>query len=121
MGSGAHGGGSHGEPERLRQVRLPADTLQRFVALAALNTAKKKETLGMLYGRQNSVGGFDITTLLIPKQTSTENTCNMTNEELLVEFQSGRNVISLGWVRSFSLFALFLTMLYAIDRGRERG
>jgi STAM-binding protein len=84
---------------RLRQVCLPAETLQRFVALAALNTAKKKETLGMLYGRSNAAGGFDITTLLIPKQTSTENTCTMTSEELIVEFQQSRNVVGLGWVR----------------------
>lgn len=87
---------------RLRQVCLPADTLQRFVALAALNTAKKKETLGMLYGKLNLAGAFDITTLLIPKQTSTENTCTMTNEELIVEFQQSRNVVGLGWVRSRS-------------------
>jgi STAM-binding protein len=87
---------------RLRQVCLPAGTLQRFVALAALNTAKKKETLGMLYGKPNLIGGFNVTTLLIPKQTSTENTCTMTNEELIVEFQQSRNVVGLGWVRSQS-------------------
>lgn len=90
-------------PPKLRQVRLPTDTLPRFVALAALNTAKKKETLGMLYGKVNNVGGFDITTLLIPKQTSTENSCSMTHEELLVEYAERRtDTVPLGWVRSRS-------------------
>lgn len=85
-------------PPKPRTVRLPADTIQRFVSLASINTAKKKETLGMLYGRLNRAGMYDITTLLVPKQTSTEHTCVMTHEELVADFVQIRDVIQLGWV-----------------------
>lgn len=94
-------GSSSAAPQKLKPIRLPADTTQRFVSLASINTAKKKETLGMLYGKLNGHGGYDIITLLVPKQTSTEHTCVMTHEELVAEFAEVRGVIQLGWVRIF--------------------
>lgn len=110
-------------PPKLRTVKLPSDTLQRFVALAALNTAKKKETLGVLYGRANSAGGYDINSLVIPRQSSTENTCVMEQEEMLVEFSESRvGSVCLGWVSEsqsdlpvFGPTALMLTSNFAAD------
>src|SRR5258708_15606292 len=84
-------------PGQLRKLALPMSTLPRFLSIAALNTSQKRETCGLLLGR-SSRAGFEISTLLIPKQTSTENTCSMTNEELVAEVQEKRSLITLGWV-----------------------
>jgi STAM-binding protein len=82
---------------RLRQVMLPVSTLPRFLSIAAVNTAQKRETCGLLLGKH--VGNsFRISTLLIPKQTATENSCSMTHEELVAQFQLTRDLITLGWV-----------------------
>ncbi|KAF8323946.1 JAB1/MPN domain-containing protein [Clavulina sp. PMI_390] len=104
--------GPYPRPPKLRQIRLPADTLQRFVALAALNTAKKKETLAMLYGKANTIGGFDITTLVLPPQTGQEDSCQMTNEELIVDYTKSRNdSIMLGWIHTHPTQSCFMSSM----------
>ncbi|KAI1318611.1 hypothetical protein EDD11_006112 [Mortierella claussenii] len=39
-----------------------------------------------------------VTTLIIPKQTATSDTCSTTNEDELFEFQSERDLMTLGWI-----------------------
>lgn len=85
-------------PGQLRKVALPTSTFSRFLSIAALNTSQKRETCGLLLGRP-SRAGFEISTLLVPKQTATESTCSMTNEELVAEVQEKRGLMTLGWVR----------------------
>ena len=41
---------------------------------------------------------FCITHLLIPKQTSTSDSCTTLSEEELFEFQDSHNLITLGWI-----------------------
>jgi STAM-binding protein len=41
---------------------------------------------------------FVVTTLLIPKQHSTSDTCTMDEEELVLQFTEERSLITLGWV-----------------------
>ena len=41
---------------------------------------------------------FCITHLLIPKQTSTSDSCTTLSEEELFEFQDCHNLITLGWI-----------------------
>lgn len=41
-----------------------------------------------------------VTTLLIPKQHSTSDTCTMDEEELVMSFTEERSLITLGWVRT---------------------
>jgi STAM-binding protein len=95
-------GHSRSEPSmtpRLRQLMLPMSTLPRFLSVAAVNTAQKRETCGLLLGKPIG-NSFRISTLLIPKQTATENTSTMTHEELVVQVQLTRDLITLGWVSS---------------------
>mgnify|MGYP002142455825 CR=1 FL=1 len=84
-----------GQP--LRCVRVPGCIVQQFLQLAGPNTRSNLETCGVLAGRlQHDV--FTITTLIVPKQTATSDTCAMSNEEEIVDTQDRLDVLSLGWI-----------------------
>lgn len=81
----------------LKTVSLPRECLPRFLSIASLNTARNRETCGLLLGKDRG-HKFTVTTLLIPKQHSTSDTCTMDEEELVMEFTEERSLITLGWV-----------------------
>jgi STAM-binding protein len=55
----------------------------------------------LLLGKDKG-GRFIVTTLLVPKQHSTSDTCTMDEEELVMQFTEERSLITLGWVRRHS-------------------
>ncbi|KAG6875494.1 hypothetical protein C0992_003586 [Termitomyces sp. T32_za158] len=83
--------------EGLRQVNVPRECLSRFITIAMANTSKNLETCGLLLGRDRG-HKFAVTTLLIPKQHATSDTCTMDEEELVLQFTEERALITLGWV-----------------------
>jgi hypothetical protein len=83
--------------QALRLVRVPVCIIDRFLQLASQNTRNNLETCGVLAGKlQHDI--FTITTLIIPKQSATSDTCAMSNEEEIVETQDALDVLSLGWI-----------------------
>jgi STAM-binding protein len=86
-------------PLGLRPIDMPAELLDRFLGVARLNTLRKIETCGLLLGKPRGAG-FTISTLLIPEQRGTPDTCLRESEELVVEFSTGRDMLTLGWVRT---------------------
>lgn len=84
-------------PRELKTVYLPRESLPRFLNVAAVNTARNRETCGLLLGKDKK-SRFVVTTLLIPKQHSTSDTCTMDEEELVMSFTEERSLITLGWV-----------------------
>ena len=88
-------------PRDLKTVYLPRESLPRFLNVAAVNTARNRETCGLLLGKDKK-SRFVVTTLLIPKQHSTSDTCTMDEEELVMSFTEERSLITLGWVRILS-------------------
>ena len=60
----------------------------------------EKESIG---GGKKRRCDYVVTTLLIPKQRGTSDTCTMDGEELVLEFVDQRSLITLGWVGSFFL------------------
>jgi len=82
----------------LKSVSFPRECLNRFTSIASINTARNRETCGLLLGKDKG-RRFVVTTLLIPKQHSTSDTCTMDEEELVMQFTEERSLISLGWVR----------------------
>ena len=68
----------------------------------------------MLLGKERG-GRYIVSTLLIPKQHSTSDTCTMDEEELVMQFTEERKLITLGWVSSFDFDfpapAIDLTMI----------
>ncbi|RZC84618.1 hypothetical protein C5167_047400, partial [Papaver somniferum] len=75
----------------------PANMMEGFLRLAQENTKKNLETCGVLAGKmENKV--FHITTLIIPKQEATSDSCSAMNEEELFEFQDKLSIFPLGWI-----------------------
>lgn len=91
-------GGSDPVVRELKSVSFPRDCLSRFTSIASINTARNRETCGLLLGKDNG-GRFVVTTLLIPRQHSTSDTCAMDEEELVLQFTEERSLFTLGWVR----------------------
>lgn len=88
----------------LKNVSVPRDCLPKFLSIAALNTSRNRETCGLLLGKDKG-HKFTVTTLLIPKQHSTSDTCTMDEEELVMMFTEERSLITLGWVSSAIVYA----------------
>lgn len=88
------------EPPALKQVSLPREVLPRFLAIAKVNTENNRETCGLLLGKDKG-HKFVVTTLLVPRQHATSDTCSMEDEHLVLEFTEERSLITLGWVRRF--------------------
>lgn len=98
----------------LKNVSVPRDCLPKFLSIAALNTARNRETCGLLLGKDKG-NKFAVTTLLIPKQHSTSDTCTMDEEELVMQFTEERSLITLGWV-SVSIQLLGIYFQSALSR-----
>jgi len=52
---------------------------------------------------------FVVTTLLIPKQHSTSDTCTMDEEELVMSFTEERSLITLGWIHTHPTQSCFMS------------
>jgi hypothetical protein len=90
-------GGSRPVASKLRTVLFPRDCLNRFASVASINTARNRETCGLLLGKYKG-GRYVVTTLLIPKQHATGDTCAIDEEELVMQFAEERSLIIIGWV-----------------------
>ncbi|BGP19232.1 hypothetical protein JCM10213v2_007319 [Rhodosporidiobolus nylandii] len=93
----------------LRPLLLPSSLPQYFADVcAAENTKKGIETCGLLLGRL-AHNTLTITTLLVPKQTGTSDTCETTNEEEQFAFQDERGLLTLGWIHTHPSQSCFLS------------
>lgn len=90
-------GGSCTVASKLRTVIFPRDCSNQFASIASINTARNRETCGLLLGKYND-GRYVVTTLLIPKQHAMGDTCAIVEEELVMQFTEERSLIILGWV-----------------------
>ncbi|CAK5276633.1 unnamed protein product [Mycena citricolor] len=102
-----------GKP-RLKTCVLPKRTIDRFLAIATVNTSRNMETCGLLLGREivrESTGRarFVIETLLIPKQHATSDTCTMDEEEMVLMFTEERGLITLGWIHTHPTQSCFMS------------
>ncbi|KZV71236.1 hypothetical protein PENSPDRAFT_630656 [Peniophora sp. CONT] len=98
---------SRGIP-KLRQVDTPREVIDRFIAIAGINTRRNRETCGLLLGRDDG-HRFYVTTLLIPRQHSTSDTCTMDEEELVLEFTETRSLVTLGWIHTHPTQSCFMS------------
>ncbi|KAF5390077.1 hypothetical protein D9757_003757 [Collybiopsis confluens] len=92
----------------LRTVHLPRDCLNRFLTIAKVNTTRDRETCGLLLGKDVR-GKYLVTTLLIPKQHSTSDTCTMDEEELILQVTEERGLITLGWIHTHPSQSCFMS------------
>ncbi|TFY59986.1 hypothetical protein EVG20_g7586, partial [Dentipellis fragilis] len=92
----------------LKTVLFPRECLTRFVSIAAINTARNRETCGLLLGKDRG-SRFEVTVLLVPKQHSTSDTCTMDEEELVMQFTEERSLITLGWIHTHPTQSCFMS------------
>ncbi|KAG0247408.1 hypothetical protein BG011_001561 [Mortierella polycephala] len=98
----------HEYSQGLRTMIVPIRLLDRFLNIVRPNTIKKLETCGILAGVL-SRNKLTVTTLIIPKQTATTDTCSTTNEDELFEFQSQRDLMTLGWIHTHPTQTCFMS------------
>jgi STAM-binding protein len=85
-----------------QHLHVPVRIMDDFLRLARSNTERNLETCGVLAGSlKNRV--FHITTLIIPKQESTSDSCQTLNEEEIFEVQDRLSLFPLGWIHVSSL------------------
>lgn len=97
----------HG-PTTYQHLHVPVKMMEEFLRLALENTQKNLETCGVLAGSlKNRV--FHITTLIIPKQESTSDSCQTLNEEEIFEVQDGLSLFSLGWIHTHPSQTCFMS------------
>ncbi|CAO2826994.1 unnamed protein product [Amaranthus hypochondriacus] len=96
------------QPESPMELHISTSMMDTFLKLAKSNTKKDLETCGILAGSLKN-RKFYITTLIIPKQESTSNTCQATNEEEIFEVQDKRSLFSLGWIHTHPTQSCFMS------------
>ncbi|CAO3585088.1 unnamed protein product [Absidia cylindrospora] len=97
-----------GEP--LRRLIVPKSLQEKFLNIAQQNTNRNIETCGILAGTlKNNV--LQVTTLIIPKQNGTSDTCTTENEEELFEYQDTHDLLTFGWIHTHPSQSCFLSSL----------
>lgn len=81
----------------LRNIMLPKCLISEFGKTVEVNTSKGIETCGVIAGKLHH-DQFTITTIIIPKQLGTKDTCTMTNEEEILTYQDKFDLITIGWI-----------------------
>ncbi|KAI4338542.1 hypothetical protein MLD38_023589 [Melastoma candidum] len=91
-----------------QHLHVPVNMMEDFLRLAQKNTAKNLETCGVLAGSlKNRV--FHITTLIIPKQEATSDSCQTLNEEEIFEVQDKLSLFPLGWIHTHPTQTCFMS------------
>jgi len=95
---------------KLRTVCLPGSLMSQFLDYVRDNTMKDIETCGILTGvlKDNQLV---ITTIVIPKQEATANTCVTHSEEDLFELQDKKGLLTLGWIHTHPTQTCFLSSI----------
>ncbi|KAL6252354.1 hypothetical protein RBB50_000072 [Rhinocladiella similis] len=96
----------NGEP--LRTVFLPPELRTTFLRIAYKNTRANLETCGFLAGTLIA-NAFFISRLIIPSQTSTSDTCEMTNESQLFDYVDKEDLMVLGWIHTHPTQTCFMS------------
>lgn len=91
-----------------QHLHVPVSMMEDFLILARANTVKNLETCGVLAGSlKNKV--FHITSLIIPKQESTSDSCSTINEEEIFEVQDRLSLFPLGWIHTHPTQTCFMS------------
>lgn len=96
----------NGQP--LKTVFVPASLRSAFLKLAEPNTSRNLETCGILSGQLKN-GAYFVTTLIVPAQASTSDTCHTTDEEGLFNYQDANDLFTLGWIHTHPSQTCFLS------------
>ncbi|KAG9449956.1 hypothetical protein H6P81_009921 [Aristolochia fimbriata] len=91
-------------------IHISARLMEDFLELARENTDKDLETCGVL-GANLRKGTFYVTSLIIPKQESTCNSCQTLNEEEIYGVQDEQNLFPVGWIHTHPSQTCFMSSI----------
>ncbi|KAK4804165.1 hypothetical protein SAY86_003982 [Trapa natans] len=92
------------------QLHISTKLMESFMKLAKINTDRNLETCGVLAGSlKNRM--FYVTSLIIPKQESTSDSCQTTNEEEIFEVQDKQSLFPLGWIHTHPTQSCFMSSI----------
>ncbi|KAL2653668.1 hypothetical protein R1flu_021796 [Riccia fluitans] len=94
----------------IKHLHISTKMMEEFLALSRLNTEKNLETCGVLAGFLKT-GIFNVTTLIIPKQEATSDSCQTLNEEEIFEAQDNRGLFQLGWIHTHPSQTCFMSSI----------
>uniref|UniRef100_A0A673TII7 STAM binding protein like 1 n=1 Tax=Suricata suricatta TaxID=37032 RepID=A0A673TII7_SURSU len=94
--------------EGLRCVVLSRDLCHKFLLLAESNTVRGVETCGILCGKLTH-NEFTITHVIVPKQSSGPDYCDVENVEELFSVQDQHGLLTLGWIHTHPTQTAFLS------------
>ncbi|KAJ8759005.1 hypothetical protein K2173_003243 [Erythroxylum novogranatense] len=94
----------------LQDVHISARLMEDFLELVRENTEKDLETCGVL-GAFLERGTYYVTTLIIPKQESTANSCNAMKEEEFFAIQNERSLFPVGWIHTHPSQRCFMSSI----------
>ncbi|XP_058091496.1 AMSH-like ubiquitin thioesterase 1 isoform X2 [Magnolia sinica] len=101
------------------QVHISTKMMDSFMRMAKSNTDRNLETCGVLAGSLKN-RKFFVTALIIPKQESTSDSCQTTNEEEIFEVQDKQSLFPLGWIHIMLPEAIAIVMA-PTDSSRKHG
>ncbi|KAL4202490.1 hypothetical protein AMTRI_Chr02g263890 [Amborella trichopoda] len=96
------------DPKRYMHLHISVNIMEEFLRLARSNTQKNLETCGVLAGSLKN-RTFYVTALIIPKQESTSDTCQTSNEEEIYDVQDKQSLFSLGWIHTHPTQSCFMS------------
>lgn len=92
----------------LRTIFLPSTLRNTFLRIAYKNTQANLETCGFLAGTLMK-NAFFVSKLVIPSQTATSDTCEMTNESELFDYVDASDLMILGWIHTHPSQTCFMS------------
>ncbi|KAI9355792.1 hypothetical protein BD770DRAFT_390740 [Pilaira anomala] len=93
---------------QLRTLNIPTIIQQSFLQIARHNTSINVETCGILSGKLKNNELF-VTSLLIPNQEGTSDTCITKDEEAIFDYQDKNELLTLGWIHTHPSQTCFLS------------
>ncbi|KAH7685947.1 Ubiquitinyl hydrolase 1 protein [Dioscorea alata] len=97
-------------PRVVQDLHISARLMEEFMQLARTNTDNNLETCGIL-GAFLKNRTFYVTTLIVPKQESSSNSCQALNEEEIYAVQDQQSLFSVGWIHTHPSQTCFLSSI----------
>lgn len=92
------------------KLHIPVKMMECFLRLAEMNTSRNLETCGVLAGSLKN-RTFFVSTLIIPKQEATSDSCQTTDEEEIFNVQDKRSLFPLGWIHTHPTQTCFMSSI----------
>ncbi|KAG0616112.1 hypothetical protein M758_5G091200 [Ceratodon purpureus] len=93
-----------------KHLHISTKMMDEFLRLAKANTTRNLETCGVLAGSLKK-GIFYVSTLIIPKQEATSDSCQTVNEEEIFDSQDKRGLFQLGWIHTHPTQTCFMSSI----------